>query len=131
VPPEVETLALNIIQQLSIPSHRAEIALLEAARARAAADFRSEVHVEDVRRMALLALRQRRSTSLDAYAEQVRQESELVNTVLDTTLPSGSDGHAAASPAPQDESAATGAAPAHRRSGKRNKVRDLEQDDQP
>jgi magnesium chelatase subunit I len=131
VPPEVETLALNIIQQLSIPSHRAEIALLEAARARAAADFRSEVHVEDVRRMALLALRQRRSTSLDAYAEQVRQESELVNTVLDTTLPSGSDGHAAASPAPQDESAATGAAPARRRSGKRNKVRDLEQDDQP
>jgi magnesium chelatase subunit I len=129
VPPEVETLALNIIQQLSIPSHRAEIALLEAARARAAADFRSEVHVEDVQRMALLALRQRRSTSLDAYAEQVRQESELVNTVLNKTLPTSSDGHAAASP-PQDATADTGAAPARRRSGKRNKVRDLEQDSQ-
>lgn len=82
VPPHVEAFAMAIIQELKIPSHRAEIALLESARARAAADFRSVVTSEDVEHMAVLALRQRRSLALEAYAAQVKQESDTVQTVL-------------------------------------------------
>lgn len=82
VPPAIEHLALTIIQELQIPSHRAEIALLEAARARAAADFRSAVQAEDVQRLAALTLRQRRSPMLEAYAAQVQQENAAVDGVL-------------------------------------------------
>ncbi len=82
VPPLLEALSLNLVQELQIPSHRAEIALLEAARARAAADFRSEVGQEDIVRMAALALRQRRSTTIEAYAAQVQQENEQVQAAL-------------------------------------------------
>lgn len=82
VPFHIEALALAIIQELNIPSHRAEIALLEAARARAAADFRGEVLAEDVERMTMLALRQRRSTALEQYAAQVQRENDAVNNVM-------------------------------------------------
>lgn len=82
IPPHIETLALALIQELQVPSHRAEIALLEAARARAAADFRNEVQVEDIERLAILALRQRRSTALESYAAQIEQEHSLVQTTL-------------------------------------------------
>jgi magnesium chelatase subunit I len=87
VPPQLEDMALALIQQLHIPSHRAEIALLEAMRARAAADFRSEAVAEDLRRMAVLALRQRRSSALEAYSSQVQQENEMVDAALHNLLP--------------------------------------------
>lgn len=103
---QVEETALRIIQELNIPSHRAEIALLEAARARAAADFRSEVLIEDIERMAPLALRQRRSAALEAYDAQVREENATIATVLQRLV---------STPPP----------PRRRRS----KVRELEQDD--
>ncbi len=83
---QVESLALAIIQELKIPSHRAEIALLEAARARAAADFRGEVQPEDVLRMAPLALRQRRSTTIEAYAERMQQEHTAIDAAIDAVL---------------------------------------------
>jgi magnesium chelatase subunit I len=112
IPHEVEALALALIQQLQIPSHRAEIALLEAARARAAADFRNTVQPEDVERMALLALRQRRSATLDAYAAQVHTENQLVTDALAKLLP--------AAPAPAED----------RKPGQRRpQVRALEQGD--
>ena len=78
VPPEVEEFALGCIQALKIPSHRAEIALLEAARARAAADARSSATRDDVITIAPLALRQRRSLHLEAYAAQVASEDALI-----------------------------------------------------
>ncbi len=83
VPEEIEQLAIHIVQELKIPSHRAEIALLEAARARAAADFRGRVNVEDIRRLAPMALRQRRSSFLEAYASQVEQEDNAIGEVVD------------------------------------------------
>lgn len=82
VPPEVEELALMLVQDLNVPSHRAEIALLEAARTRAAADFRSKVLPDDVRRMAALALRQRGSPALEAYAASVQRENEAIEAAL-------------------------------------------------
>lgn len=82
IPPAIEVTAMALIQALRIPSHRAEIALLEGARARAAADFRSEVIVEDIQRIAPLALRQRRSSELEAYAAEVVQENAEIDAAL-------------------------------------------------
>ncbi len=82
LPPAAETAAMTLIQALQIPSHRAEIALLEGARARAAADFRSEVSVEDIQRIAPLALRQRRSSELEAYAAQIEEENAEIDAAL-------------------------------------------------
>lgn len=82
VPPPAEEFALRCIQELKIPSHRAEIALLEAARARAAADYRVEVSPDDVRTIAPLALRQRRSRPIEEYAGQMASEDAAIAEVL-------------------------------------------------
>lgn len=83
VPPALEELALALVQALQVPSHRAEIALLEGARARAAADFRNLVSVEDIRRVAPLALRQRHSAQLDEHARRSAEERAAVESALD------------------------------------------------
>ncbi len=83
VPPELEEMTLQLVQELQIPSHRAEIALLEAARARAAADFRGKVITEDIQRLAPLALRQRRSSVLEAYAATIVQEDTAIAQLLE------------------------------------------------
>jgi len=79
---EAERFAIDCIQRLAIPSHRAEIALFEAARARAAADFRLSATIEDIRRVALLALRQRRSVQIDEYAATVALEDNAIDQVI-------------------------------------------------
>ncbi|HEU5011347.1 MAG TPA: ATP-binding protein [Roseiflexaceae bacterium] len=79
---DAEEFALGTIQLLNIPSHRAEITLLEAARARAAADNRAEATVDDVRAVAPLALRQRRSLHLEAYAAQLAVEDSAIAEML-------------------------------------------------
>jgi magnesium chelatase subunit I len=81
IAPEAEEFALDCIQALHIPSHRAEITLLEAARARVAADYRTQATIEDVRKVAPLALRMRRSSRLEAYAEQVAIEDKAIEAV--------------------------------------------------
>lgn len=80
---EAETFALHCIQALKIPSHRAEITLLETARARAAADYRKQATIDDVRRVAPLALRLRRSTRLEEYAAQLGAEDAVISETLD------------------------------------------------
>lgn len=82
VTPAAEEFALGCIQALNIPSHRAEITLLEAARARVAADYRTEVLVEDVQAIAPLALRQRRSARLEAYASEIAAEDQAIAEAL-------------------------------------------------
>jgi magnesium chelatase subunit I len=82
VPPPVEELALALVQALQVPSHRAEIALIEAARARAASDFRNVVSATDIRKIAPLALRQRRSMQLEAYASKVAAEDSLIDAAF-------------------------------------------------
>jgi magnesium chelatase subunit I len=82
IAPAAEDFALSCIQTLNIPSHRAEITLLEAARARAAADGRGEATSDDVRIVAPLALRQRRSSRLEAYADQVAIEDQAIDAAL-------------------------------------------------
>ncbi len=86
IPPPLEELAMNLVQNLKVPSQRAEIALLEAARARAAADFRDRVSEEDVRRIAPLALRQRHSMQIEQFAHDIVDEYTQINSALDTLV---------------------------------------------
>ncbi|RRR74884.1 MAG: magnesium chelatase [Candidatus Viridilinea halotolerans] len=86
VPPTLEEQALDLVQRLEIPSHRAEIALLEGARARAAADFRNVVNSEDLRRVAPLALRQRHSPHVAIHAQRHAAEQQTINAALDAII---------------------------------------------
>jgi magnesium chelatase subunit I len=86
VAPEAERYAMRCVEQLRVPSHRAEIALLEAARSRAAADYRAMATVDDVRRCARMALRQRRSLPIEEYARGVAVEEATLAEVLEQAL---------------------------------------------
>lgn len=81
---EAERLALRMVQQLRISSHRAEITLLEAARAHAAADGRNLATVGDVTAIAPMALRQRRSDFMHEYFEAARAEEHEIVEVCDS-----------------------------------------------
>jgi len=76
--PAAETMVLGIVQALGISSHRAEITALEAARAHAAADGRLVATVDDVKAVAPMALRQRRSQFIAGYFEAAREESQEI-----------------------------------------------------
>lgn len=82
VPPPLEELAIGLVQRLRVPSHRAEIALLEAARARAAADFRTEVSRADLRSIAPLALRQRHSGAIERHSQAIGEERAAIDAAL-------------------------------------------------
>jgi magnesium chelatase subunit I len=82
--PEAVRLALRIVQELEISSHRAEITTLEAARAYAAADRREVATVGDVIAVAPMALRQRRSQFMHRYFEAARAEETEIETILRT-----------------------------------------------
>ncbi|MDW8144769.1 MAG: ATP-binding protein [Roseiflexaceae bacterium] len=84
IEPAAEQFAIDCIQRLAIPSHRAEIALFEAARARAAADFRATATIDDIRSVAILALRQRRSVQIDEYAAAIALEDATIERVINS-----------------------------------------------
>lgn len=82
IPPELEREAIGWIQALGIESSRAEVALLEAARAYAAADGRETVTLEDLRAVAPMALRQRRSAFISTFlSEQGAEDTEILAVV--------------------------------------------------
>jgi magnesium chelatase subunit I len=74
--------AIALVTTLNIPSQRAEIVLLEAARAYAALHARSQATEEDVQRLATLALRGRRSQALEAEALRVTDEEAEIRAML-------------------------------------------------
>ncbi|HEX6289815.1 MAG TPA: ATP-binding protein [Herpetosiphonaceae bacterium] len=80
---DAELLAVELVGALQIPSHRAEIVLLEAARAHAALHGQPGATPDDVARVAPLVLRQRRSAAIDAEAERVAQEDAAIRQALD------------------------------------------------
>ncbi len=84
--PEAERAGLELVRRLLIDSLRAEITLFEAARAVAAADDRTTATPADIREVAPMALRLRRSQfMLDYFTAQQAEEGEiaaLVGTVL-------------------------------------------------
>jgi len=76
--PAAEKVGLTLIQELDIDSLRAEITLFEAALALAVADGRPEATPDDIRRVAPMALRLRRSHFMgDFFSNQEEEEKEL------------------------------------------------------
>jgi magnesium chelatase subunit I len=82
VGPAAEEAAIRLITRLGIESNRTEIVLFEAARAYAAIDERAEATVDDVRAVAPLVLRRRRSTGTDAFWAATREEESLIQSEL-------------------------------------------------
>jgi magnesium chelatase subunit I len=79
---QARDLGLAVVRQSGIHSARAEITLFEAARAHAAAAERELAVADDVRAVALLALRLRRSPALDAFLQAQANEDEQLRTAL-------------------------------------------------
>jgi magnesium chelatase subunit I len=78
IPENLAKLGLEMIQALGIDSLRAEITLFEGARAHAAADNRTQVEEADLRLVAPMALRLRRSAYMqDFFAGQQEEDDEI------------------------------------------------------
>jgi len=86
---EAERLGLQLVRELEIPSHRAEITMLEAARAYAAADGRETTTAGDVAAVAPMALRQRRSKFIREYCELAQEEEQEIKAVWHNLLQAG------------------------------------------
>lgn len=82
LPDDVAQVGLELIQGLGIDSLRTEITLFEAARALAAADARTEATAEDIRQVAPMALRLRRSVFMDQYFVDQKNEEEEIAVAL-------------------------------------------------
>jgi len=89
LPDEIAKAGLDLIGNLDLDSLRAEITLFEAARAHAAADARVQVTVEDLRVVAPMALRLRRSAYLDQYIADQSTETELLEKAINDCIPLG------------------------------------------
>jgi magnesium chelatase subunit I len=78
LPDEIARLGISLIQSLQIDSLRAEITLFEGARAYTAMDGRSRVELADLKMVAPMALRLRRSKYIHEYlTQQKSEENEL------------------------------------------------------
>ncbi|MEP7286204.1 MAG: magnesium chelatase [Chloroflexota bacterium] len=75
---EALQLGLELVRRLDIDSHRTEYTMFEAARAHAAADNRTNATVLDIRAVASLALRQRRSKFMIEFFQQQQAEDEQI-----------------------------------------------------
>ena len=78
LPDQVANPAIELVQKMGIDSLRAEITWFEAGRAYAAADGREEVTLDDLKTVAPMALRLRRSQFMSEYFEgQSGEENQL------------------------------------------------------
>ena len=83
VPDKIAHPAIALVQRMGIDSLRAEITWFESARAYAAADGRTEVTLEDLKTVASMALRLRRSPFMSEYLkDQLGEEKELSSLLL-------------------------------------------------
>lgn len=82
LPDEVAQAGLELIERMKIDSLRAELTLFEAARAHAVADARMEVTGEDLRSVAPMALRLRRSPFIEDYLQDQDTETKLLEDSL-------------------------------------------------
>jgi magnesium chelatase subunit I len=86
LPEEVAAQGLRLIAQMHIESLRAEITLFETARAYAAAAGRQVVSSEDLRVVAPMALRLRRSRFIQEYFTRQKDEEAELAGLIDTVL---------------------------------------------
>ncbi len=77
---------LALVRDLDIDSHRAEYTMFEAARAYAAADGRDVATAADIRAVAPMALRQRRSEFMVEFFEAQQAEDEQIRTRIDQLI---------------------------------------------
>jgi len=87
LPDKIAQTGLELIENLELDSLRAEITLFEAARAHAAADARDQVNMEDIRVVAPMALRLRRSIFIDQYLADQSTETELLEKAINELIP--------------------------------------------
>ncbi len=85
--PEAEQAGLDVVRRIEIDSLRAEITLFEAARAYAAADGRTAVTSADVRAIAPMAVRLRRSQFMVDYFSAQQGEEKEISRLLDEVIP--------------------------------------------
>ncbi|GAB4419204.1 MAG: ATP-binding protein [Anaerolineae bacterium] len=83
---EAVKVGLDLVAALGIDSHRAEYTMFEAARAYAAADGRDVADVNDIRAVAPMALRQRRSEFMVEYFRQQSEEDMAIARQLDQLM---------------------------------------------
>lgn len=83
LPDEVAHPAIQLVQKLGVDSLRAEITWFEAARAYAAADNRDEVTLADLKAVAPMALRLRRSSYMTEYFKGQQGEEHEMQTLLE------------------------------------------------
>lgn len=83
VPHEVGEFGIRLVQAMQIDSLRAEITLFEAARAYAAADNRIQVEIDDIKVVAPMALRLRRSAFMADFINDMQKEDQQVTALLD------------------------------------------------
>ena len=84
--PEVAEVGLELVRQLAIQSHRAELTLFEAARAHAAADGRTETSLADLSLVAPMSLRLRRSPFMRDFMEGQAKEDREIQSALRATV---------------------------------------------
>ena len=84
VPDNVANPAIKLVQKMGIDSLRAEITWFESARAHAAADGRTKVTAADLKTVAPMALRLRRSPFMTEYINNQQGEEEELSSLLNT-----------------------------------------------
>jgi magnesium chelatase subunit I len=84
--PEALEVGLTLVQDLDIDSHRAEYTMFEAARAYAASDGRDVASLADIRAVAPMALRQRRSPFMVSFFENQAEEDEQIRKRIDELI---------------------------------------------
>jgi magnesium chelatase subunit I len=87
VPEDVAQMGLALVNSMRIDSLRAEINMFEAARAYAAMDNRTAVTPADLRQVAPLALRLRRSAFMNEYFDTQSIEEQELSAMLDKYIP--------------------------------------------
>jgi magnesium chelatase subunit I len=83
LPDKIANPAIQLVQQMGVDSLRAEITWFEAARAHAAADGRDEVSPDDLKAVAPMTLRLRRSTYMNEYFKGQQGEEKEMQALLD------------------------------------------------
>jgi magnesium chelatase subunit I len=84
LPDKVAIPAIKLVQKMGIDSLRAEISWFEAARAYAAADARDKVTSEDLKAVAPMTLRLRRSLFMAEYFSSQEGEEVEMNSLLNS-----------------------------------------------
>lgn len=82
LPDKIANPAIQLVQKMGVDSLRAEITWFEAARAYAAADGRDEVSRDDLKAVAPMTLRLRRSTYMNEYFKGQQGEEKEMQSLL-------------------------------------------------